>query len=84
MRAQAVLKASPIPLTPLAFRALVRRFDGGEVGFEEPYSIAARGWEKMKDPSAMIQGVFHLLQAVTQEPQEPHYVLMPYEHCNAV
>src|SRR5215210_3006627 len=36
----------------------------------------------MEDPSAMIQGVFHLLQAVAQEPQELHHVLMPYEHCN--
>ena len=26
----------------------------------------------------------HLLQAVTQELQEPHYVLMPHEHRNAV
>jgi hypothetical protein len=37
----------------------------------------------MEDASAMIGGVFHLLQAVAQELQEPHYVLMPYEHCNA-
>ena len=36
----------------------------------------------MEDASAMIQGVFHLLQAVAQEPQELHYVLMPYEHRN--
>jgi len=37
----------------------------------------------MEDPSAMFQRVFHLLQAVAQEPQEPDHVLMPYEHCNA-
>src|SRR5918999_677905 len=36
----------------------------------------------MEDASAMIQGVFHLLQAVAQEPQELHYILMPYEHRN--
>src|SRR3712207_7641642 len=28
----------------------------------------------MVDASAMIQGVFHLLQAVAQEPQGPHYI----------
>ena len=43
MSVQAVLKACPISLIPLAFRALVRHFDGGEGGFEQPYSIAARG-----------------------------------------
>ncbi len=55
MRVESVLKASPIPLTPLAFRALVRRFDGGEGGLEEPYRIAARRWEKMEEPSALSQ-----------------------------
>jgi hypothetical protein len=31
----------------------------------------------------MIQGVFQLLQAVSEELQEPDHVLMPHEHCNA-
>jgi hypothetical protein len=83
MRVQAALKASPILLGPLAFRALVRRFDGGAGGFEEPYSVATRYWEKMEDPTAMIQGVFHLLQAVAQELQEPDYIPIPYEYRNA-
>jgi hypothetical protein len=38
----------------------------------------------MEDASAMVQGVFHLLQAVAQELQEPDHVLMPYEHRYAV
>jgi hypothetical protein len=43
MRVQAVVKGSPILPTPLAFRALVLGFNDVEDGFEEPYSIAARG-----------------------------------------
>jgi hypothetical protein len=38
---------------------------------------------RWRTPLAMVQGVFHLLQAVAQEPQEPEHVLMPYEHRNA-
>jgi hypothetical protein len=34
----------------------------------------------MEDSTAMIQGVFHLIQAVPQELQEPDYILMPYKH----
>jgi hypothetical protein len=31
-------------------------FNDVEGGFEEPYSIAARYWEKMEDPSALFKG----------------------------
>jgi hypothetical protein len=53
---QAVLKASPISLTPLAFTNLSIGYNDVEGGFEEPYSIAARRWEKMEDPSALFKG----------------------------
>jgi hypothetical protein len=53
---QAVLKASPISLTPLAFTNLSIGYNDVEGGFEEPYSIAARRWEKMEDPSALFNG----------------------------
>jgi hypothetical protein len=55
MRVGAVLKASPIPLTPLAFRTSFVGFNDVEDGFEQPYSITTRSWEKMEDSSAMIQ-----------------------------
>jgi hypothetical protein len=52
-------------------------------GFSHPANITTRSWKKMEDPSAMIQVVFHLHQAVPEEPQEPDHVLMPHEHRNA-
>jgi hypothetical protein len=33
-------------------------FNDVEDGFEEPWSITMRSWEKMENPSAMVQGVF--------------------------
>jgi hypothetical protein len=42
--------------------------------------MAARGWEKMEDLTAIFQRIFHLLQAISQELQEPDHVLMSYQH----
>jgi hypothetical protein len=80
---EAVLKASPILPTPLDAEHSFVGFDGGEGGFEEPDSNTARGREKIVDPSAIFQRIFRLLRTVAQELQEPHYILMPYEHRNA-
>jgi len=55
VRVQAVLKASPISSTLWYSEHSFVGFDGGEGGFEEPYSIAARYWEKMQDPSALFK-----------------------------
>jgi hypothetical protein len=58
MYGEAVLKASPISLTLWHSGHLFVGFNGGEGSFEQPYSITTRNWEKMEDPSAMIQGFF--------------------------
>src|SRR5215211_2123874 len=38
--------------------------------------VVGRGWRTLL---RWFKG-FHLLQAVTQEPQEPEHILMPHEH----
>jgi hypothetical protein len=52
-------------------------------GFKGSQSMAAWSWDNVDDATVMFQGISQLLQAVSQELQEPDHVLMPYEHCNA-
>jgi hypothetical protein len=59
-------------------------YNAVEGGFEEQWSITARGWEKMEEHSAIFHRIFHLLHTVAQELQEPEHVLIPYEHRYAV
>jgi hypothetical protein len=82
MRVQAVVKGSPILPTPLAFRALVRRL---QPRLRWLWGVVEHHNTELGEdgvPFCDDSGVFRLLQAVTQEPQELHYVLMPHEHRN--